>query len=103
MKGDSFVRNHFIAEDKKGWMISPDDVASFQISILEEVDGQKKYIRCSFNGTRKEMLDFFKHYGLSPQGRWTMWQAATKEELSKNPNAKGRNVPYNGAIDGGSD
>jgi len=88
MKGDSFVKNHFVSENSKRQLIVADEVISIQFQrLVTDTDGKKKYARATVNADHEAFMEIIKKYNLDLQGRWQTWNSEKKT-----------NVPYSGGF-----
>ena len=94
--GDNFVRNHFVTQTDPSYMLESSKAIKIQFTRTEKLPDGVKYIRATVNASHEIMMEIFEKYGLADviASRWEVWQAPTKEQLEKNPNAKGKNVPF---------
>ena len=87
-KGESFVKNHFVAKGDEDFMIESFEAYKITFEKLHKMsDGSIKYVRASVNAGHKQYMEIVEKYGLELSDRWVVWQAGQDGK-------KGKNVPF---------
>ncbi len=95
---DTFHRNHCVPKGADDYMLASDEMYQMQFSrLIENKEGDKKYVRSTVNLGHKQFMEIIDTYGIADTvtNRWVIWTPPTDEELAKNPKKKGKNVKYN--------
>lgn len=92
--GDTLYRNHCVPKNSKDSLLDDDERYTVQFSRLVNTEQGKKYVRATINCGHTQFKEIVEKYGLELASKWQIWQAPTAEQISINPKAKGKNIPF---------